>query len=274
MDEHGKLYWHEAFYEALQLELYEYRDALKFTYEHQLSKEALRMDVLVIKNDKNIKIKKNIGRIFKKCNIFEYKSESDSFSAWDYNKILGYACIYSSFEKIPISEITLSVSLTMHPRKLMKFLKNVRGLKVNEVGDGIYYVEGEIVPLQILESKRLSTKSNLFLKNLRSNLNPNEMIKTLQSYMNQKSFDEKNAYLDRLVRANPDILMEAMNMSEAAKKIILEGAEKYGWLESRYKKERKKAARETAKKMLKDGEAAEKIVRWTGLSVEEVAKLQ
>ena len=274
MDEHGKLYWHEAFYEALQLELYEYTDALKFIYEHQLSKEALRMDVLVIKKDKNIIIEKNIGRIFKKCNIFEYKSESDSFSVWDYNKILGYTFLYSSFEKIPMSEITLSVSITMHPRKLVKFLENERGLKVKIVGDGIYYVDGEIVPVQILESKRLSPDSNLFLRNLRSNLKPIEMIKTLQSYKDKKPFDEKNVYLDRLIRANPKILTEAINMSEAAKKIILEGAEKYGWLESRYKQERKKAARETAKKMLQDGEVAEKIAKWTGLSVEEVAKLQ
>ena len=104
------------------------------------------------------------------------------------------------------------------------------------------------------------------------------MIKTLQSYNDKKPLDEKNAYLDRLVRANPEILTEAMNMSEAAKKIILEGAEKYGWLESRYKQERKKAARkaaiETAKKMLQDGVAVEKTAKWTGLSVEEVAKLQ
>ena len=80
--------------------------------------------------------------------------------------------------------------------------------------------------------------------------------------------------MDRLVRANPDILTEAMNMSEAAKKIILEGADKYGWLESRYRQERKKAARKTAEKMLQDGESVERIARWTGLSAEDVAKLQ
>ena len=232
MDEHGKLYWHEAFYEALQLELCQYRDVLEFIYEHQLSKEALRMDVLVIKKDKDIQIEKNIGRIFKKHNIFEYKSESDSFSARDYNKILGYAFLYSSFEKIPMSEITLSVSLTMYPRELMKHLENERDLKVKDLCDGIHY--------------------------------------------------EKNVYLDRLVRANPNALMEAMNMSEAAIKIILEGAKKHGWLEKWVEEERKKEAKkvakktaiDTAKKMLQDGEQVEKIARWTDLSVEEILKLQ
>ena len=54
MDEHGSVFWHEAFFEALQLELYQYKDYLEFINEHQLSKEALRMDVLVINRTKSI----------------------------------------------------------------------------------------------------------------------------------------------------------------------------------------------------------------------------
>jgi hypothetical protein len=49
LNEHGKIYWHEAFYEALQLELHRYKDFLEFQNEHRLSKEALRVDVSVIK---------------------------------------------------------------------------------------------------------------------------------------------------------------------------------------------------------------------------------
>ena len=75
MDEHGKIYWHEAFYEALKLELHQYKDFLEFQHEHHLSKEALRIDVLVVKKNTDVQIKKNIGKIFKRHNIFEYKSE-------------------------------------------------------------------------------------------------------------------------------------------------------------------------------------------------------
>ena len=42
LDEYGKIHWHDAHHEALQLELYEYEDVLEFKKEHQLSKEALR----------------------------------------------------------------------------------------------------------------------------------------------------------------------------------------------------------------------------------------
>ena len=72
MDVKDKIYWHDAHHEALQLELHEYADVLEFKKEHQLSKEALRMDTLVIKKLKNIQIDKNIGRIFRNHNIVEY----------------------------------------------------------------------------------------------------------------------------------------------------------------------------------------------------------
>ena len=91
-----KLYWHEAFYVALQVEFHDYRDVLSFENEHQLSKEALIMDVLVVKKEKAVRIEKNIGRIFRAHNIFEYKSETDYLSVADYNKVLGYALLYSA----------------------------------------------------------------------------------------------------------------------------------------------------------------------------------
>ena len=66
-----RIHWHEAFYEALQHELNNYKDFLSFENERLLSKEALKMDVLIIEKDKDISIEKNIGKIFKAHNIFE-----------------------------------------------------------------------------------------------------------------------------------------------------------------------------------------------------------
>ena len=42
------VYWHSGFFAALQMELIDYIDVLQFTDEHELSKEALKIDVLVI----------------------------------------------------------------------------------------------------------------------------------------------------------------------------------------------------------------------------------
>ena len=81
------------------------------------------------------------------------------------------------------------------------------------------------------------------------------MLSTLQSYKERKPVDDKNVYLDRLVKANPDAFMEAMNMSEAVKEIFLEGAARYGWLDEKFEQDRKK----TAKKMLERGYSVEEV---------------
>ncbi|WP_041611193.1 hypothetical protein [Treponema primitia] len=45
-----KIHWHPAFFQAIQRELADYKDALEFKYEHQLTTEPLRIDVLLINN--------------------------------------------------------------------------------------------------------------------------------------------------------------------------------------------------------------------------------
>jgi hypothetical protein len=231
------------------------------------------MDVKVIKKNSNEKKKKNIGRIFKEHNIFEYKSEKDSFSRWDYNKIVGYAFLYSSFEQIPISEITLSVSLTMYPRELIKHLTDERELTVQNLCDGIYYIEGDIVPIQILENKRLSSNDNLFLRNLRSNLSATDMMNTLKHYKERKPLDDKNVYLDRLIKANHGTFMEVMNVTEGVKEIFLEGAERYGWLNDRDSIKLNEEKKKIAKEFLLLDISVEKVAKATKLPLETVMGL-
>jgi len=273
LEERGKIYWHEAFFEALQLELYQYRDSLIFESEHRLNEEALQMDVLVIKKDEGVQIKKNIGRIFRGHNIFEYKSETDSFSRWDYNKVLGYAYLYSALEQIPMADITVTIALTIYPRELVKALEREQGLTVMDLGDGIYRVDGEVVPVQILESKRLSAENNLFLRNLRSNLSAVDMKATLYTYKEHMPLNIRAAFLDRLVKANHDVFMEVINMGETALDIFLEGAERYGWLVDRDKSLRVEQAKMIARKMLMRGLAVEDVVEDTGLSYDVVVSL-
>jgi len=258
----------------MQYELHQYKDYLKFQNEHQLSKEALRMDVLIIKKDKGVRIEKNIGRIFREHNIFEFKSESDSFSLWDYNKVFGYAYLYSSFERVPMSEITVSIALTMFPRELVRSLENERGLKVQDLGDGLYYVGGEVFPVQILENKRLSPDSNVFLRNLRSNLSLEDMSNIIILGRVYNLLDKKNVYLDRVIKANPNAFKEAINMTEAVKEIFLEGAEKYGWLNDKYEQNKIQDRKETAKKMLMRGYSVEDAAEIVDLPIETVMSLQ
>ena len=175
---------------------------------------------------------------------------------------------------MPVSDITISISLTVFPRDFVNILKKEHGFEFKKLENGIYHIIGDVVPIQILESKNLSEEENLFLHNLRSNLSSEEMLKTLQFYKERKPLDDKNVFLDRLVKANPDAFMEAMNMfTEGVREIFMEGADKYGWLDARYNDREIEKAKVIAKKMLLDGESVEKIAHWTELPVETIMTL-
>ena len=273
MSDSTKVFWHGAFFEALQLEFHRYRDSLKFENEFQLSKEALKMDVLVIKKKPGERIDKNIGKIFRNHNVFEFKSEIDSLSERDYNKVCAYALLYSSFTPAPVSEITVSFAVTAHPRELIKYLENERGFTVQTTEPGIYYVEGDTLPVQILENKLLSSGENLFLRSLRSNLTAYEVTKMAEAYKKLKSFEGKNVYLDRLMQANKEVFKEAMRMSEVAKELFFEVAERDGWLTARDTARDLENAKTIAKKFLLLGRPIEEVAEATELPYETVAAL-
>ena len=210
-----KIFWHDAFFEAIQLELYHYKDDLTFINEHPLNKEALIIDVMVIKKDPGITIEKNIGRMFREVNLLEFKSEKDSLTVRDYNKVVAYGYLYASFAPVDVSSLTLTFAVTVHPRKLLTYLEKQRGFKVTFSEDGICYVEGDTFPVQILIGKKLSPEKNLFLKNLRSNLNKAEAKRTFSEYKAlTKGFERKNSYIDRLVKSNYVVIREVMNLNE------------------------------------------------------------
>ena len=92
----AKLQWHPAFGAALRITLQDEMKYLEMYEEYLLSKKPLQMDILIIKKLKDVPIRKDIGRIFRKHNIIEYKSPGDNLSINDFYKVYGYACIYQS----------------------------------------------------------------------------------------------------------------------------------------------------------------------------------
>lgn len=210
-----KIYWHGAFYEALQLEFNDYLDILDFTNEYALGKEALKMDALVIRKNSSRQVDKNIGKIFKGYNIFEFKSEKDTLTWRDYNKVIAYAYLYSSFNGVQIRDITITFAVTIHPRTLIKYLQEERAIEVKEIDDGIYTVADKTFDVQILESKKLPRDQNLFLRNLRSKLPLQDAHETITKYQSIKTIETKNVYLDRLLKANIKIFREVMKMTDS-----------------------------------------------------------
>lgn len=103
--------WNPGFVAAMELDLMGY--GLYFESEHNLSKKPLQIDLLIIEKDKPAEITNEIGRIFKKYNIMEYKSPDDSLNIDTLYKVQAYAALYKS-DGITVDEKTedeITVSL-------------------------------------------------------------------------------------------------------------------------------------------------------------------
>ena len=77
-DSPEKIQWHPAFAAAMGLEFKSDYEYVRIEQEHNLSKEPLRIDLLVLKvNNNERKFSNEIGHIMKTYNIIEYKSPED-----------------------------------------------------------------------------------------------------------------------------------------------------------------------------------------------------
>ena len=92
----GRVQWHPAFGAVLRIELGDELEKVQIEEEHLLGSKPMQVDFLVVKVDKKQKIHKNIGKLFRKYNIIEYKSPEESLSINDFYKAYGYACFYQS----------------------------------------------------------------------------------------------------------------------------------------------------------------------------------
>ena len=94
LPENKKIQWHPGFYAATEIELRQNRKDLEFHREYNLSKKPLQIDLLIIEKLKDVQIQNEIGRLFRKYNIVEYKSPEDSLNIDDFFKTVGYAYLY------------------------------------------------------------------------------------------------------------------------------------------------------------------------------------
>ena len=168
-----KLQWHPAFCSALRLELLEDAENLEFTDEFQLTEKPLQIDCTVVKVKKDCKIKNEIGKIFRKHNIFEYKSPMDELNIDTFYKAVAYACLYkvlpNHVDEIQAEEITITLIRDRKPVKLLGELEK-SGYGYKKEAAGIYYVNGAMFPMQIIESSELDVDMHVQLKALTNHL--------------------------------------------------------------------------------------------------------
>jgi hypothetical protein len=173
--------------------------------------------VLVVRGEP--KFEKNIARIFRKHNIFDYKSPDHSPSEYDFYNAMSYALQYKAIKdnKAGIDEITLSFVSYRKPVKLLGLLKG--RYAVARAQRGIYYVSGDglMIPIQIIVGRELDPDENLYLNSLRRGLDAGAMLEVIGQGAKQKLPKEiYDNYMQAVIAANPELFLREVRFMEAA----------------------------------------------------------
>ena len=230
--------WHPGFYGAAELEFISNKGDLEFQREFNLSKEPIRMDLLIIKKLSNVRTKNEIGHIFRKFNVVEYKSHDDALSIDDYYKTVGYACLYKGLgetvDQIPANELTISIFRESYPKEMFEAMKNL-GLEIKERYPGIYYISGKqaLFDTQVVVTKQLNRETHRTLRVLSKHVKEEDVRAFVEeAALISEPGDRNNvdAVLQVSVSANKEIY-EAIRrcdkvMCEALRELMKEDFEK------------------------------------------------
>ena len=177
--ENTKIQWHPGFYAAAEIELRQNREELEFHREYNLSKKPLQIDLLIIEKMKDVQLQNELGAIFRRYNIMEYKSPEDKLNIDIFFKTIGYAFLYKglgeSVNQIPLEELTISLFHEAKPVKLIHQLSGY-GYHIRLYAPGIYYVEGLPIPVQIVVTEELRSKLHPALKMLSQKLKQSDLL--------------------------------------------------------------------------------------------------
>ena len=273
------LQWHPAFYAGIQIEFEEEADKLIFENEHNLSTKPLQVDVLIIKKQVGIKLKKNIGQLFREYNIVEYKSPTDYLSIDDYYKVHAYTCLYKAdtgkTDEIKIDGVTMTLVSTHYPRKLIKHLKKRKNLQIEKHSNGIYYVTGEMFPVQILVTKKLSKEENFWLRSMTNDLTKEDATELIQRYEGHEHDNWYQSVMDVVVRANEKGFKEMKLMCDALLELMKDEWEEMkaqGWSQGLSQGKQEQLLMQIEKKLLK-GKTIEQIADELEETVEVITPL-
>lgn len=136
-----------------------------------------------------------------------------------------YACIYKSdtatVDEIKAEDITLTFAVKHFPREMVKEIQRTRNLQVVKFDEGIYHISGDMFPIQIVHTAKLSKENNFWLRNLTNDLKAKEDAQNLLEKYNERQ--KENLYqsvMDIIVKANIELFEEVDDMCDALMEIV------------------------------------------------------
>jgi len=226
-----KIQWHPGFLAGMELELKKYQ--LDFKSEHQLTRGPLYIDILIIRKLTDERIDNEIGEIFRRHNIVEYKSPDDELSIDVFYKVQAYAGLYKAagehVNEIQADEITVSLVRASYPEEMMNQLKKL-GAKIIQRHPGVYDIVGVgLFPTQVITTKRLTAGTHAALRVLTTNVRREDVKAFLTETRNMENQGDKSrvdAILQVSVSANKElyemIYKGESEMCQALKEIMKE----------------------------------------------------
>ena len=108
-----------------------------------------------------------------------------------------------------------------YPRKLIQHLQKFWGWRTDVFDEGIYYVQGFKIPIQIIVTEQLSKEKNLWLRSLTDRIkDQNDMKRLLNEYREKKGNILYESVMQMIIRANKEKFKEVDCMCEALDEII------------------------------------------------------
>ena len=155
----------------------------------------------------------------------------------------------------------------------MQHLKEFRGLNIIHVEAGIYYITGDAFPMQLLVTRELDPKENLWLQSLRNNMSkPEEIEILLKEYETKKSSKLYQTAMEVITRANWDAVKEVKEtMCKALKELMAEEFQEQEELVT--KRVTEQVTEEFIRTLSKNITDVDKLAELLNLPVEQVYKV-
>lgn len=222
--------WHLGVKPAVDLELAEERENLSYYREFNLNQQALEIDLLIIKKEGDQPIKNEIGRLFRKYNIIEYKSPKDELNIDTLYKVGAYTSLYKAYgdtvDERRADEITTSLIRKAKPVKLFRYFEE-HGIRLENPFKGIYYVKDSVLfPTQIVVTKELNPKEHIWLTALSDGMHKQQLkdlLVKVESFHTKLDRELADAVLGVAIKANWQVAQELRgdgNMCEALMELM------------------------------------------------------
>ena len=258
MNNEVKLQWHPAFCAAARLEFNEDMEELEFYSEYNLSRKPLQIDLLIVEKNRNVRLRNQIGHIFRQNNIIEYKCPGDVMSIDDFYKAVAYACMYKALgervDAVKADELTISMMRESYPASMAAML-NKQGIEIEKVYDGIYYLKNFFIPTQIVVMKELSPGLHNSFRVLSRNAKRKDIetfVKDVENYIGKSEKADADAVLQVSMSANYELydkVRRENTMCEALRRLMKDE------IEETLEKATKEAIQTGLEKGLEEGRA-------------------